>query len=159
MHEQLSDIHAIARQATQKEGATEVKHLSDMLGRALSRTARLWRRWRMARLGGRAPRQVRKKGAFSKTKCNTFAVRCRDGEKLQTFDYLGVRRRHDHARRPVLHSIHCQTPLSFGQHDWPRNQTHRGHWRLQCQPGTSAMLDTPDNASEPAETTRRQHLA
>ena len=35
------------------------------------------------------------------------AVRCRHGENLQTSDYPGARRRHDHARRPVLHPIHC----------------------------------------------------
>ncbi|OYO29229.1 hypothetical protein CD932_19240 [Janthinobacterium sp. PC23-8] len=42
LHEQLSSIHASARRAAQKKGGTEVKRLSDMLGRALDRTAGLW---------------------------------------------------------------------------------------------------------------------
>ena len=35
------------------------------------------------------------------------AVRCRHGKNLQTSDYSRARRRHDHARRPMLYPIHC----------------------------------------------------
>ena len=47
------------------------------------------------------------KGRSQKPSATPSAVRCRHGENLQTFNNPGARRRHDDARRPVLHPIHC----------------------------------------------------
>lgn len=45
--------------------------------------------------------------AASKTKCNTFAVRCCHAENLYSSDDTGTSCLDDHARRPVQCSSHC----------------------------------------------------
>ena len=86
------------------------------------------------------------------------AVRCRHGENLQTSDNPGARCRHDHARRPVLNPIHCQTPLPFSQHDQPRTQAHQRQRRLRCQPGPCAMSCPPPAATTSSQAARRRRL-
>jgi hypothetical protein len=46
-------------------------------------------------------------GRSQRPSATPSAVRCRHGENLPTSDHPGARRRHDHALRPVLHSIYC----------------------------------------------------